>query len=143
MYLQTQFWIYGNRTFNTNDSDDEDDGNAANNFTFSEESQQANFLSPFKWGWKYDSEQLVPIKMTEKPAPKDILDMIFCSCKSGCLSQCGCRKAGLECTPACTNCYNNNCTNSPLPIHEEELENENEIESDRETDCTNDDIDNE
>lgn len=138
VYLQTQIWMYGNQTFDYN-SDDDDDGNAVDNITFDEKSQQANFLSPFKWGWTYDSEQLVPIKMTEKPAPQDLLDIIFCSCKTGCPLQCGCRKAELECTPACINCYNKNCSNSPLPIHEEELENKNNVvESGRETD--NEDI---
>lgn len=63
--------------------------------------------------------------------------MIFCSYKTDYTSLCGCRKTGLECTLACINCYNTNCTNSPLSIHEEELENEN-VESDRET--HNDDI---
>ncbi len=75
--------------------------------------------------------------MTEKPAPQKVLDMIFCSCKTGCSSQCGCRKAGLECTPACINCYNVNCTNCQSPIHEDELENKNE--DDHETDDNFDD----
>lgn len=132
VYLQTQFWIFGNRTFDDN-SDDEDNGTEEFHRTFTEESQQTNFLSPFKWGWTYENHQLVPVKMTEKPAPQEILDMIFCSCKTGCASQCGCRKAGLECSPACINCYNINCRNSQLPIHEDELENEDDIENHLET----------
>lgn len=81
VYLQTQLWIFGDRTFGS-DSDDEDGATEEINNIFNEENQE-NFLSPSKWGWNYEGQQLVPVKMTIKPAPQDILAMIFCSCKTG------------------------------------------------------------
>ena len=71
--------------------------------------------------------------MTQKPAPDELLDIIRCKYHTSCSKKCGCRRAGLECSPACTNCYNNNCTNCPLPIHEEVIENECNENDDDET----------
>lgn len=93
-------------------------------------------LSPEKWGWKEENGILVPIKMTQKAAPSEILNMIFCSCKTGCKinSNCSCRKAGLSCTNACGHCQTGNCTNcqnlriSDDSEEDDDEENEEEIE---------------
>ena len=44
--------------------------------------------------------------MTDKRvAPKDLLEVIRCNCKSGCTSmRCTCRKSGLDCSMACGQC---------------------------------------
>nr|CAI5854630.1 unnamed protein product [Callosobruchus analis] len=46
------------------------------------------------------------------PAPDELLNTIFCNCKSGCGSRCGCRKAGLQCSLACGQCNGQVCLNA-------------------------------
>lgn len=41
---------------------------------------------------------------TLNPAPDSILRHISCKCKKGCQRNCGCKKAGLHCSPICTSC---------------------------------------
>ena len=51
--------------------------------------------------------------MTMNPsAPKELLNTVFCNCKNGCGSQCGCRKAGLQCSLACGQCNVQACRNA-------------------------------
>lgn len=38
------------------------------------------------------------------PAPKELLNIIFCNCENGCGSRFGCRKAGLQCSLVCGQC---------------------------------------
>ena len=52
-----------------------------------------------------------PIQTTLPPAPKKLLNTIFCNCKKGCCTRCGCRRVGLLCSPACTNCQGHSCSN--------------------------------
>jgi len=52
-------------------------------------------LSPIDWGWHVENEDLMPTKMTSAPAPDELLTLILCACKKGCLSACSCTKAGL------------------------------------------------
>ena len=70
-------------------------------------------LLPVDWGWKAENNKLIP-SMTGLPlAPKDLLSIVRCSCKSsGCATKmCSCRKAGLPCVSACLNCCDNGCSN--------------------------------
>ena len=43
-------------------------------------------------GWQIKGGFLTSIMMNAPPAPENILKIIFCSCKNGCGSHCGCRK---------------------------------------------------
>lgn len=73
-----------------------------------------NLLDPMDWGWELDVKRnvLKPIPMTNAVAPSSLLEVMFCSCTTtGCATVCGCRRAGLYCTAACTNCAVNDCTN--------------------------------
>lgn len=73
-----------------------------------------NELPPEQWGWKFHSinSQYIPIQTDQKPAPDFLLELVRCSCKSGCLSmRCSCRRQGFECTLACAECKGC-CTNS-------------------------------
>lgn len=71
-----------------------------------------NKLPPENWGWKKNNENLLmPVTMTQRPAPDNLLEMIFCGCKTGCGAAWGCRKAGLFCTIACAVCSGQDCTN--------------------------------
>lgn len=71
-------------------------------------------LEPQEWGWKLENEILEPITTLLPPAPAELLNTIFCNCKNGCGSRCGCRKSGLLCSLACGQCNGQACLNAPL-----------------------------
>lgn len=54
-----------------------------------------NDLEPQEWGWVLQNEILEPTTLLP-PAPEELLNSIFCNCKKGCGSSCGCRKLGLQ-----------------------------------------------
>ena len=57
-------------------------------------------------------EFLKPVITMNSPAPEELLNTIFCNCKNGCGSRCGCRKAGLQCSLACDQCNGQVCLNA-------------------------------
>ena len=70
--------------------------------------------NPTDWGWELQDHKFVPT-MTDQPlAPKDLLSVVRCSCKtSSCSSKsCSCRKSGLPCVAACLHCFTNGCNNN-------------------------------
>lgn len=69
-------------------------------------------LEPQEWGWVLQDEFLQPITTLLPPAPDELLSTIFCNCKNGCGSRCGCRKSGLQCTLACGQCNGQACLNA-------------------------------
>ncbi|KAG6452699.1 hypothetical protein O3G_MSEX007747 [Manduca sexta] len=75
--------------------------------TDSSESQ----LDPTDWGWKLVDNTLEPVQTLLSPAPEILLNTIFCNCKKGCSAKCGCKKVGLFCSLACTNCQGRSCSN--------------------------------
>ena len=73
-------------------------------------------LDPVIYGWKMTGELLLPIMTNLEPAPKKLLETVYCSCKAGCNTRrCTCRAHGLDCTRACGQCKGESCTNSPKP----------------------------
>jgi hypothetical protein len=69
-------------------------------------------LNPVDWRWQIRDGTLVPVMSHCKIAPDSLFDVVKCSCKSECSTlQCSCRKHGLECTPACSECKGTSCTN--------------------------------
>ena len=63
------------------------------------------------WEKKEESSQYTPVRCVQPPAPKAVLELIKCGCKSsGCSHNCSCRKNRLPCTPLCK-CYDLGCTN--------------------------------
>jgi len=73
-------------------------------------------LNPTNWGWQVQSGTLVPITTDQKPAPDDLLKVIRCSCKTTSQNTCGtnlcsCRRNGLFCVSACSNCHGTDCNN--------------------------------
>ncbi|XP_076677413.1 uncharacterized protein LOC143373765 [Andrena cerasifolii] len=70
-----------------------------------------NQLDPKDWGWKLIGNTLEPIQTLLPPAPEKLLNTIFCNCKKGCNAKCGCKKVGLFCSLACTNCQGQSCSN--------------------------------
>lgn len=99
VYLQTQIWL-GNKD-----------------------------IRPTDWGWINGEDSLQPVKMRNKPAPEELLVVIFCNCKKECGATCSCRKHGLFCNTACGHCCGDNCQNSP-PIDDPEEEVEEDMSSD-------------
>ena len=70
-----------------------------------------NNLGPTDWGWQYRDGMLVP-RTTDWPvAPTRVLRIVSCGCKTGCRKTCGCRKAGLYCSPMCSHCNGQTCSN--------------------------------
>ena len=73
-------------------------------------------LDPLKWGWKLVDGKLVALLTDLPPAPKELLEIIRCKCKTGCKTgRCTCKKHGLECTSACGECKGMTCENSQQP----------------------------
>lgn len=79
-----------------------------------------NSLDPKEYGWMEENRILKPVMMTIKAAPENVLNMIYCRCKTNCGSKCGCRKSGLNCTDICENCKGQSCSNGLLLLHESE-----------------------
>ena len=53
-----------------------------------------SLIPPEERGWQ-EENNLTPLKMTQPAAPENVLKIIFCFCKTGCGSACGCSKNGL------------------------------------------------
>ena len=63
-------------------------------------------------GWKQQGDTFVPVMSLGLPAPKAILQLQKCSCKTGCsTSRCSCAKNSLPCTSFCK-CFATHCENS-------------------------------
>lgn len=73
-----------------------------------------NNMNPCNWGWEILHGGLQPVKMSQAPAPEHLLKYVKCSCsKSQCSTlQCSCKKQGMLCTSACTDCRGVSCCNS-------------------------------
>lgn len=89
---------------------------------FQVQSWLGNKLAPEQWGWEYKINILMPVSMTQDPAPQKILKALFCNCQKGCApsSACSCRKSGLFCTEVCTGCHGASCLNFMTVIEDVE-----------------------
>lgn len=62
-------------------------------------------------GWLVEGTVYKPVKCLEEPAPKAVIELTKCGCKSGCVgSRCKCYSNKLPCTPLCK-CYATECAN--------------------------------
>lgn len=66
------------------------------------------------WGWKKKGDMLIPIPMDIAVAPENILKIISCGCKTTCGNRCGCRKNVGYCSPMCSPCNGQTCTNTEI-----------------------------
>ena len=74
-------------------------------------------LKPKTMGRDIINDKLIPMKIDIPLAPKDLLHILRCDCKTRCsLKRCTCRKHGLECTLACGEFKGLSCFNSPKPL---------------------------
>ena len=46
-------------------------------------------------GWTVEKELLVPVRCLKLPAPRAVIELTKCGCKSGCKGRCSCSKNGL------------------------------------------------
>ena len=69
--------------------------------------------NPVTMGWnRTDDNKLRPVLMTQDPIPKACVEIISCSCRTGCTTcRCSCKKARLFCTSVygCEKTANTNC----------------------------------
>jgi len=78
--------------------------------------------SPVHNGWIMSDGLIKPEICLDPPAPKAVLELKKCSCKSGCeTNRCSCRKAQLPCTSLCA-CYTIVCHNSSKDEFDEDEE---------------------
>lgn len=62
-------------------------------------------LDPADWGWTLQDNIYKPKMTSQAPAPRDLMEAIYCGCKTGCTKgTCKCRKLGLLCTVVCLEC---------------------------------------
>ena len=88
-------------------------------------SPQMNIPSPEGNGWILDGEYKIPW-MTLPAAPDSLLEIVKCSCKTGCKTQrCSCLKAQLKCSDLCS-CES--CTNMRWMVDEDTILTENECD---------------
>ena len=74
-------------------------------------------------GKKWRCINVHPIIMSKKPAPDRLLNLLRCTCKTGCKTlACTCRKLGVDCSIMCKHC-DTSCTNTaPAVISEDSLD---------------------
>ena len=63
------------------------------------------------WGWDLFHGRLSPTQTERAVAPERVLTIVSCGCKVACTKRRQCRKAGLYCTPMCSSCIGQTCTN--------------------------------
>lgn len=67
-----------------------------------------------QWGWEVSNGKMMPILTDLPPAPQALLEFIRCKCRAGCHTmRCICRKNGMDCSMACTECRGV-CSNTPM-----------------------------
>ena len=67
-------------------------------------------------GWRLDKGVYVPVHNPALPAPRAVIELTKCGCKTGCARKCSCCNNGLPCTPLCK-CYDKYCTNMTRDTH--------------------------
>lgn len=95
--------------------------------------------NPEERGWKKSKSGLTPVKTTKDPAPEKLLKFISCECKKGCVSACGCKKAGLKCSVICMYCNGDACSNVAIILNDSEDEDLDDMVQLRTSDVRNDD----
>ena len=58
-------------------------------------------------------QTIVPVATDQPAAPRQLMNIVTCGCKTGCGNACGCRKAGMVCSEMCYHCMGVSCDNAP------------------------------
>ena len=79
-------------------------------------------MDPREWGWKEERGKYIPLLTDNPVAPEFLLNIIRCTCKTGCASkQCQFVKHGLPCTEPCGQCQlKDSCVNCEKTVQPEE-----------------------
>ena len=80
---------------------------------------QSNPLPSEQWGWKRETDNLVPVTTDLPLAPEKLLHLISCTCRKNCLRTCSCVKGGLKFSIVCVSCREVSCSNSTIQSEEE------------------------
>ena len=74
-----------------------------------------NLPSPSDYEWNKDhiTNSFVPVRCSQPPAPKAVLELVKCGCKKGCSGNCSCIKSKIQCTELC-GCINYTCSNKMI-----------------------------
>lgn len=82
-------------------------------------------LDPNLWGLTQRNGQYEPHMCDLNPAPKALLKVIHCGCMTDCSTLlCSCKRLGLKCSVACTNCFGVACANASVQLVLEEISDE-------------------
>ena len=78
-------------------------------------------LNPLNWGWEDSAGILFPVLTDEQVGPDHLLKGVKCECKTDCslIGRCSCRRFGILCTPACTECRGETCKNRGQQLSED------------------------
>ncbi|KAJ8892914.1 hypothetical protein PR048_005495 [Dryococelus australis] len=76
-------------------------------------------MKPSVWGWKLENGLYSRIPIMLEPAPRKLLCLVSCICKTGCdRRSCECLRNCLKCTDICGYCSGFGCLNRLPPIEE-------------------------
>jgi len=82
-------------------------------------------VPPEEWGWRLNDGKFVPILTDLPPAPQELLQVIRCTCKTGCSTlRCSCRRHDLKCSAACSDCKGICSNMESVQVCDEDLEEE-------------------
>jgi hypothetical protein len=71
---------------------------------------------------------LVPVQFEGQVAPDSVLTVVRCKCKGDCSSAlCSCKKYGLQCVTACSNCHGTDCSNA-LPHNAHDIDEDSDVD---------------
>ncbi len=105
----------------------------ANYMSMRDKSYVKNFpsLPPIEdCGWVLENGILIPLKCFTLPAPRALIELTKCACKSGCKTgRCSCFKNRLSCTTLCK-CQSTDCENdirADLQVESDEDEENDEL----------------
>ena len=57
-------------------------------------------LTPTEWGWQDHDQTIVPVATDQPAAPRQLMNIVTCGCKTGCGNACGSGKQEW-CAPKC------------------------------------------
>ena len=93
-------------------------------------------LAADEWGWELSDGKFLPVKTDQPAAPDDLLRVIRCRCKVSARNTCGsnvcsCRRNGLKCLSACSDCHGNDCLNCEQYVDVDDSSSEDEQAEDK------------
>lgn len=74
-------------------------------------------------GWNQEEGSYTPVRCLALPAPRAVIELTKCGCKTGCKARCSCRKNSLPCTPLCK-CSTGDCANIIKDTAQDNVEDE-------------------